>query len=320
MRIEKKSRSRSPQQRKKRASPAVSRRRRSSPLRRQRRRSLSPPRRYSRRGASRRSPPPQRRRRRSHSVSPKRRVPSPVEGLKRSVADSTISDDQLPQYNNISPVFDFNLTGGVSPKRVPLDIRINQVLGLEKDVQSIPTPPPPLPPPPPPPPSTNYYSYQQYKPPKVVQVGNMIQIVPTEECLTNSTPCTQQQILQVGNMLQIVPSETQPEMVKPPEPPTTIEDPVKQQKERKALEREKKRKEKERKRKEKEKRKQQKLKVRTERMIKRALLLEIEEEGGEEVENQENVSGPWPPPVPIVLNNVTLKPPGKGILLLRGLR
>lgn len=313
-------RSRSPQHKRRVSTPPRSRR----PLsRRQRRRSLSPPRRVIRRGRRSPSPPPRRRRRRSHSVSPppRRRTRSPVEVLKRSVADSTISDDQLPQYgtNDVSPMLDFNLGG--SPKRVPLDVRINQVLGLEKQVavSATPTPPPPLPRP-------NYYNYQQYKPPKVVQVGNMIQIVPTEECLT--IPYTQQQqqqtqqILQVGNMLQIVPSEI-PAPEPPEQPSPIVEDPIQQQKQQKAQERERKRKEKERKRKEREKKKQQKLKMRTERMIKRALLLEIEEEGGggggEEMENQENVNGPWPP-VPIVLNNQALKPAGKGILLSRGLR
>lgn len=262
---------------------------------------------------------------------------SPVDSLKRNVApDSTISDDQLPQFNSdASPLYGYHLSEAPS-KRMPLDVRINQVLlgCLEREP---PPPPPPIPQQKPietayPSLPINYdhhdyqyhhalqetpYSNYSNGPTKVVQVGNMIQIVPTEECL--SIPQHTQQILQVGNMLQIVPSETA--AVEPPkaEAKPPAEDPEARLKEKRTQEREKRRKEKERKRKEKEKKKQMKLKMRTERMIKRALLLEIEEETGEETENQENVNGPWPP-VPIVLNNAALKPAGKGILLTHGAR
>lgn len=131
-------------------------------------------------------------------------VNSPLDGFKCSVADSTISDDLLPQYSyRESPIYamhSFNSTDSVleSPKRIPLDDRLSQVFGLEKES------PKPI--------STTYSEnyrtkreyceesgqYSQYGvdmqqygqlygqnsgggTTKVLQVGNMIQIVPTEE-------------------------------------------------------------------------------------------------------------------------------------------
>lgn len=242
-------------------------------------------------------------RRQSRWDSPHRRSHSPLERPKQSVADSTISDEQLTQ----------------------------QLPALVINTALPPPPPPPLPSVPPPPlPSPqqpikpiNYPYVNRSQPrPKIVQLGNMIEIVPTDECqlqeiqqeeLQQQQKQPQQQILQIGNMLQIVPSEIPPQTEPIPPPPPQSNDNNKQQKERKLQ----KRKEKERKRKERERKRQQKLKARTERMIKRALLLDIE--GEEDDENQENANGPWPP-VPIVLNNLALKPAGKSILLSHGLR
>lgn len=153
--------------------------------------------------------------RRSRSGSPirdKSPVNSPLDGFKCSVADSTISDDLLPQYGygrEPSPVYAahaFNSTNALpdSPKRIPLDDRLSQVFGLEKET------PKPI--------STTYSDnytckreyyeqprqYPQYGidvqqygelygqssvvggATKVVQVGNMIQIVPTEETVVVS--------------------------------------------------------------------------------------------------------------------------------------
>lgn len=114
---------------------------------------------------------------------------SPLDGFKCSVADSTISDDLLAQFNTESAA-DSPI---ISPRRISLDDRINQVLGLEKEpAKSVDAYP------------ESYYKggyceqgfsqvYQQKNvqytqsytkdvaSTKVVQVGNMIQIVPTEE-------------------------------------------------------------------------------------------------------------------------------------------
>lgn len=137
-----------------------------------------------------------------------------MDGFKRSVADSTISDDQLLQQNSAesadSPAYRMStrlIHSPLSPKRVPLDVRINQVLGLDKELKPI---------------TSTYtqptyaqsYTYDQYSeqyghyqqynqncmhkdnyvqsPPvshthchvgssKVVQIGNMLQVVPTDE-------------------------------------------------------------------------------------------------------------------------------------------
>lgn len=152
-------------------------------------------------------------------------INSPVEGFKRSVADSTISDEQLLQQNSTestdSPAYRIPLARLVhspgSPKRVPLDVRINQVLGLDKASPKL---VPAVPPPATTYPQTMYtqnYSYEQYSeqqqyghypqygqnvvnygkpnPPlpkapshvgatKVVQIGNVLQVVPTEDIPT----------------------------------------------------------------------------------------------------------------------------------------
>ncbi|KAJ3644540.1 hypothetical protein Zmor_022265 [Zophobas morio] len=374
----------------KRRSPSP-KRRSPSPKRRSlspKRRSLSPKRRSP--SPRRRSPP--RRRRRSPSLSPlrsrRKRTPSPrrrasplnspLDGFKRSVADSTISDDMLPQHTpedyNDSPnaygggakYYDrkglckkMSLSPQMSPKRIPLDDRINQVLGLEKNE------PPPLPPPKPQETYANYgygggyggqYQYAQYgpqksdygpppfgtmmytqppppivkpvpTPTKVVQVGNILQVVPTEEIppppVVEKTTERSQKIVQVGNMLQIVPAViASPIKVPPPEQPPVakpVPPPEKQsaeaimkqkiaerkaEREKRRQERERRRKEKEKKRKEREKRKQMKLKIKTENMIKRAIQIETEALANDEVE-EEGESAELPvqwPPVPVIVS------------------
>ncbi|CAH1984260.1 unnamed protein product [Acanthoscelides obtectus] len=348
---------RSPSPRKRSISP---RKRLSSP---KRKRSLSPRRRSSpRRGAS---PKPSSKRLRSKSPeriqtimdsrprSPPRST-SPHEGLKRSIADSTISDDLLPQpslpyeeYAN-SPSF-FERRSADSPRRIPLEERISQVLGESKEEEPKAIT------------STydNYARYNQgdysnqmdypttnYKPSSYVQVGNMLQIVPTElpaerptanvEVVCQDKPS----IIQVGNMLQIVPTVISPQM--PPLPPTpaapkeqipgisgaseaiaspspvmkqSAEESMQQkvaerraEREKRKLEREKKREEKEKKRNEKEKKRQIRLKLKTENMIKRALQLEV---GGEEEETANGTQAKWPP-ISVVCS--TPKDIGKSIL------
>ncbi|XP_045478302.1 daf-12-interacting protein 1-like isoform X2 [Harmonia axyridis] len=236
----------------------------------------SPPRRNARRPerSDRRSPPTSGKRRRSYSPartspSSRRRSPSPressqygrmsksprlspMEGLKRSVADSTISDDLLPQHyavdSSSSPLCSSTPAPSsrrqrlaLSPKRPSLDERINQVLGIEnepqhhqpvsKHTESLD------------PRQNSLYSNYQHQhhhdmstdlgsfpsmPAKTssknLQVGNIIQVVPCEDFgLPPPQPVAppSQMILQVGNMLQIVPSEMEP--VTPPpllsEPP-----------------------------------------------------------------------------------------------------
>lgn len=169
---------------------------------------------------------------------------SPLDGFKRSVADSTISDDMLPQpvpedYSESPPSFKKHgtkesLSPQPSPKRIPLDDRINQVLGLEK--------PEPVKPPtlnsyshqnyqfssqtysqPPLPPQQQYGQYnQQYgqqfneqknfipsfppgmftqPPPPIVKT---VATPPTRPTAVSSTPT---KVVQVGNILQVVPNE-----------------------------------------------------------------------------------------------------------------
>nr|CAH7733971.1 unnamed protein product [Callosobruchus chinensis] len=350
---------RSPSPKKRSTSP---RRRPSSP---KRKRSPSPRRRSSpRRGSS-----PKSSSKKLRSKSPERvqtisetrprsppRASSPHEGLKRSIADSTISDDLLPQpnlpyeeYAN-SPSF-FDRRGTDSPRRIPLEERISQVLGETKEEPKAIT-------------STygNYNRYNQgeysnqmdfpttnYKPSSFVQVGNMLQIVPTElpterptanvEVVCQNKP----NIIQVGNMLQIVPTTIPPQM--PPLPPSptpaskeqapfvsetvastlpivvkhSAEESMQQkvaerraEREKRKLERDRKREEKERKRSEKEKKRQIRLKLKTENMIKRALLLEVE--GGEEEEAANDSQVRWPP-VSVICS--TSKDIGKSILTKR---
>ncbi|KAL1494081.1 hypothetical protein ABEB36_009735 [Hypothenemus hampei] len=333
----------------KRISPS---RRRSSPKRR--RRSVSPLRRSRASPRRRRSPRYRSPLRRRNSVSPKRRSSTmasrrDLSPLKKSLADSTISDDQL-ENQRTSEI--------TSPKRIPLDVRINQVLGLEerKSEQS-------------PEPST-YYSdpnwnchYTNNVPQTTYrQVGNMVQIVPTDN-VPDLTPVDYHQhqpyeminqqvdlrpkIVQVGNMLQIVPTDSIPAdfvpEVKPNDnktdwyetSPTCYQQSEKSsaeaamllktaerraERELRRQEREKRRKEKERRRKEKEIAKMAKLKAKTEIMIKRALELEVDEDEEEErapiasnnevVIEQANASQ-WPP-ASIALHS---KEAGKSILL-----
>lgn len=128
---------------------------------------------------------------------------SPLHGFRRSVADSTISDDQLLQHNveeyTESPINVFE------PKRMSLDERINMALGIPelqpKPISTI---------------ASNYeYNkpyfdeygqyYQHYSTPeprkqeesnvKVVRVGNVLQVVPTED-LTTKKPAVQQNKVQ----------------------------------------------------------------------------------------------------------------------------
>ncbi|CAH0564931.1 unnamed protein product [Brassicogethes aeneus] len=282
------------------------RRKRSASPRHIKRRSKSPKRKLSPR---RRSSSPRPKRRRSSPSKERAKSPS-LGGSKKSVADSTISDDLLPQPSlheeySESPITRFNDRNrqSDSPKRPSLDTRINQLCGLQKQ--------------PPSPYEHHYGAYGQYqlqygggynasspniqvpitKPQvnQVVQVGNMLQIVPTEDIpVPNVKPPTPQlhhhphpqqsaphaqhrqvqQIVQVGNMLQIVPQNLSPEMaemeaaqIQPPPLPleetsaaekSSIEDVMKLKNAERRAEREKRRQERERRRKEKEKRRKEK--------------------------------------------------------------
>lgn len=146
-------------------------------------------------------------------------------------------------------------------------------------------------------------------------------------------PENSQKIVQVGNMLQIVPVDTSiqgtPVQATQVKEELSVDALMKQkvaqrraEKERRLQERERKKREKEKKKKEKEKKKQLKLKLKTEKMIQKALLLEVEENVSSlESENDKNtlLSTQWPP-VPIVISNPSLKPAGKGILVSHGFR
>ncbi|CAG9774051.1 unnamed protein product [Ceutorhynchus assimilis] len=287
------------------------RRREISPIRRRKDRKRSPIKRHSsprsRRRLSprrRRSPSPRKKSKYSPSRDKKPRRLSPLKHL----PDSTISDDQLRQ----KPHED-------SPQRLPLDIRINQVLGLE--AQPLPSP-------------EQFYQYNNFanvpirpqpQQSNYKQVGNMLQIVPVEQELPQqqafqhppfaSTP--RSQIRQIGNMLEIVPTEMVPVEAHPPQ--VEIDNLTKKksivqiktekvdedlwcssnevdsnklsaeaamlqkeaerltERENRRIEREKRKKEKERRRKEREKLRQIKLKAKNEKMIKRALDLEIDQ-------------------------------------------
>lgn len=161
-----------------------------------------------------------------------------------SLADSTISDSELVKEPP-------------SPKRMSLDERLKIELGhtntnIEPEQpQTIPAfhnfyyPPPAVPDP------VGYFPHQQYSvnpqpppclppdwnpslhppqlPNKLVQVGNVLQVVPTEipvEPVFSAPPpkvlrnveVLQPKVLQVGNVLQVVPSQEPP----PPPPPQTV--------------------------------------------------------------------------------------------------
>uniref|UniRef100_A0A1Y1LRH4 Chromo domain-containing protein n=1 Tax=Photinus pyralis TaxID=7054 RepID=A0A1Y1LRH4_PHOPY len=294
---------------------------------------------------------------------------SPLDGFKRSVADSTISDEQLLQSNLVECTESPNLQSASekSPRRMSLDERINQALGLSEEPKPI---------------ATTYsnnanYESQYYaegfdsyveeprKPdtvnkrnqrslnqsskPRVLQVGNILQVVPTEDYSEapappkRKTPLQQnkisnstQKILQVGNMLQIVPTtsfpdsfepEPEPENDPPPVPSTSTpikstfnaEMLIKQKAERRAekdkrkQERQLKRKEKEKKRKERERRKQLKVKLQTEASIKQALILEDANLSDEQQANESQKPAQWPP-IPQIVSNSAYRPSGKGIL------
>ncbi|XP_066258358.1 microtubule-associated protein futsch-like isoform X2 [Euwallacea similis] len=270
----------SPKRRKKEASPHSSE---TSRKRSPRRRGLSPRRRSPmRRSPFKRRKSPGRRslspRKRRHSPSPRRRLSSPPRNrhtsprrrrsispkgkrlkeqqkgrksptlrrsspLKLSVADSTISDDQLPQMNFFKAnVIEQEVGEGLpSPRRIPLDVRIREELEMTHSDSTKEF-------------DTNIpleYDYgQQYStiqsqisvprefkmgaPQSTYrQVGNMLQIVPTDDLAgipmpvpgaSISMPYEIQQlpvqpphlmdmrpkILQVGNMLQIVPTDIVP--------------------------------------------------------------------------------------------------------------
>ncbi|XP_044758697.1 trichohyalin-like isoform X2 [Coccinella septempunctata] len=369
-------RSKRPSSPSRRREPSPRRRRFSSPVHRRSSppRHRSPSRRVQSRRperSDRRSPPARTspsKRRRSYSPprpSPRRRSPSPrdassksprlspMEGLKRSVADSTISDDLLPQLypaeRPSSPLCSstpaqscrrMRLT--LSPKRPSLDERINQVLGIESQ------PPPtqtwrPAEPQTDPRQNALYSGYHQHAtsidvgyPPKVpqaskvLQVGNNLQVVPSEDLCAPPPPPQpvqappSQKILQVGNMLQIVPSDMEPIIPPPPpkEPPRETPPPVVKtvpdrqsaedvlvermaERTKKRQEKEERRKEKEKKKKDKDKKRKMRLKVSTEEMIKRALELDgyIGTEG-------ENLSAM----VPEVVNDTPGLDPSRSIL------
>lgn len=90
-------------------------------------------------------------------------------------------------------------------------------------------------------------------PPKVVQVGNMLQIVPIQ--MTEEEPPP---VLASSSQIEVAPVKAVDQLA--------IE--RRAEKEQRRVEREQRRKEKERKRKEKEKRRQLKIKIKTENMIK----------------------------------------------------
>lgn len=150
-----------------------------------------------------------------HQVICKSPINSPVDGFKRSVADSTISDDQLLQQNSAESIESPFTTTAIksvhlplSPKRVPLDVRINQVLGLGKDS------PTPI--------ATtyaqgtyaqsytydqyseNYEHYTQYDQAAMVRDGF---VHPSSQLCKSQSNVGSSKVVQIGNMLQVVPAE-----------------------------------------------------------------------------------------------------------------
>lgn len=148
-------------------------------------------------------------------------VASPLDRLKRSVADSTISDDLLPQpsintdeytdsplsqfYDRVSKNMEF-------VARVPLDVRINQTLNYSKEEpKQIQTAF-----------SMNYsYNQSQYSQmqhyEKIMKnpvhssnnynTDNTASDIPLPSFSTGSVKCSKNSFVQVGNMVQIVPTE-----------------------------------------------------------------------------------------------------------------
>ncbi|CAG9857041.1 unnamed protein product [Phyllotreta striolata] len=279
-----------------------------------------------RRRSPRRSPSPKSRsKRRPSKGDADRKSPSaasPLEGLKRSVADSTIPDESLLPaaiLDEYAPSPLGRYYAGAKPeaaKRLSLDERINLELGWgggKEEAAPI---------------STTYDGYHQYDSNRYhhggypqepdystnfVQVGNMVQIVPKDfsEIDRQFHAENKSQIVQVGNVLQIVPADIP--MGYPGEA-SSYADPACQmegnnlvavemknkmlerraEKEKRKKEREARRKEKENKRREKEKRRLLKAQQKTENMIMKALQLEVEnnDEIGEEL-NESTTH--WPP-------------------------
>uniref|UniRef100_A0A6P7GVE1 Titin-like n=1 Tax=Diabrotica virgifera virgifera TaxID=50390 RepID=A0A6P7GVE1_DIAVI len=286
----------------------------------------------------------------------KRQTSSPLERLKRSVADSTISDDSLlPQpsvedYTHSPIPLYFDRMKQAEMRKALSDNNIQVKLGMRKEEFR--------------PISTTYDNFYQNqfsqsssfstsiksqaattRLSNFVQVGNMVQIVPTDlemkidDVMSNIRPENKSQILQVGNMLQIVPAEVLPDL--PPLPPSSkkeeidikaslpipIEKPsaettMKQkiaerrtERDKRRKEREERRQEKENRRREKEKRRQIKMKQKTENMIKKALQLEVDSQDIKD-SGMDELPAQWPP---IHLSGSSKDSLNKSILV-RGIR
>ncbi|XP_072385083.1 uncharacterized protein [Diabrotica undecimpunctata] len=285
----------------------------------------------------------------------KRQTSSPLERLKRSVADSTISDDSLLPQPSVeeytqSPIpLYFDRLKQAEMRKTLSDNNIQVKLAMRKEEFR--------------PISTTYDNFYQNefsqsssfstpiksqaattKLSNFVQVGNMVQIVPTDmemktDVISNIRPEIKSQILQVGNMLQIVPAEELPDL--PPLPPspkkeeiyikplppvptekpsaeTTLKlkiDERRTERDKRRKEREERRQEKENRRREKEKRRQIKMKQKTENMIKKALQLEVDSQDIKEPGMGE-LPTQWPP---IHLSSSSKDSFNKSILV-RGIR
>lgn len=131
-------------------------------------------------------------------------INSPLEGLKRSLADSTISDDQLLEHNaddydspNYAPMRSKPVESCSSPRRISLDDRINQVLGI-KDT-------------PKPQPIQQYQQNYQYNQQQYYnhygQYGNMHQYHQMAPPPMQEPDLGRNKVLQVGNVLEVVPTE-----------------------------------------------------------------------------------------------------------------
>lgn len=126
-------------------------------------------------------------------------IDSPLGGFRRSLADSTISDELLMHNSyNESPYncnyYPKTIESSHSPKRLSLDDRINQVLGIEKEAQKA---------------SVNqmyqeynYGYYDQYGQYQYNEYGTS-----TNYCDYNTATSTPNKVVQVGNVLQVVPTE-----------------------------------------------------------------------------------------------------------------
>lgn len=201
-------RRKSPRRSPKRRSPVrrkISPRRRRSSVSPRRRRSPSPRRKRSPSPRRHRSPSPKAKRSSTTNTTKPRSPPMnqqrETSPLKRSLADSTISDDQLPQTN----YFDLQekpIASYQSPKRVPLDIRINQVLGYEQPREASPKPVCSN--------TAEFYPQHNLHYQFIERYSNIQSQVtsPTSRNIAVvRTPQPQSTYKQVGNMLQIVPTE-----------------------------------------------------------------------------------------------------------------